>query len=392
MNDGSPALVAHPPRPTPKPRVPSSLHCKGCLSQFDDHDAECNSIGRFHEPDGETSCKFRLSLTVSVLLCPNLDDSEMLPSHLARVHAPKTTRRKGLSGIDPLLCALRNAKELAHECDRPHLTGWPLWWRGDIVLEYCSRPDGIRISDALGDDKVPFFRFEQHTREQCFERLSALFCNYSHFGTSIPTNSECLALQIPSVVEFVWPSAIKLVIKGPSGDPVAVCYHDGSILWIADTGCGYHLVPEADVSRGKSVVVPNSGATRLHTANGEVDASECVKFSLSEIQLQKGLATILPQTPRVLSVGALCMDARATFHWPAGGTPFFTLHDGSIVWCEVHGRVPYLRTGGQSALTGLLGFPRLLHRRLTSLRPRRRWMSQVSLLRFCLTLLRPCRR
>ena len=157
----------------------------------------------------------------------------------------------------------------------------------------------------------------------------------------------------------MWPTAIKMVIKGPSGDPVAVCYHDGSILWIADTGCGYHLVPEGDVSRGKSVVVPNTGATRLHTANGEVDASECVKFSLSEIQLQKGLATILPQTPRVLSVGALCMDARATFHWPAGGTPFFTLHDGSIVWCEVHGRVPYLRTGGQSALTDLLGNPAL---------------------------------
>ena len=61
------------------------------------------------------------------------------------------------------------------------------------------------------------------------------------------------------------------MIKGPCGDPVAVCYHDGSILWIADTGCGYRLVPEGDITRGKSDIVPNTGAVRLHTANGEVD-------------------------------------------------------------------------------------------------------------------------
>ena len=59
-----------------------------------------------------------------------------------------------------------------------------------------------------------------------------------------------------------------------------LCFRDGSILWIADTGCGYHLVPEADISRGASDIVPNKGATRLHTANGEVDAKECVMFSL----------------------------------------------------------------------------------------------------------------
>ncbi len=39
------------------------------------------------------------------------------------------------------------------------------------------------------------------------------------------------------------------------------------------------------------------------------------------------------------------MDENATFHWPGGGTPFFTLFDGTIVHCEVHGRVPYLRSG-----------------------------------------------
>ena len=99
-----------------------------------------------------------------------------------------------------------------------------------------------------------------------------------------------------------------------------MCSEDG-ILWIADTGCGYHLVPEGDVKRGRAAVVPNPGAQRLHTANGEIDASECVKFTLAEVGLSKRLATILPETPRVLSVGALCVDEMATFTWPAGGTP-----------------------------------------------------------------------
>ena len=152
------------------------------------------------------------------------------------------------------------------------------------------------------------------------------------------------------VVKFEWPSAVKTVIKHLS-KVVAVCTQSG-VLWIADTGCGYHLVPECDVTRGKSIIVDNPGATRLHTANGEIDASECVKFSLSEIKLKKQLATILPETPRVLSVGALCMDEHADFHWPAGGIPIFTLSDGSAVQCEVHGRVPYLRTGSFAAPLG----------------------------------------
>ncbi len=124
------------------------------------------------------------------------------------------------------------------------------------------------------------------------------------------------------------------------------------VVWGADTGGGYHLVPGCDVARGRSVVVPNPGAMRLHTANGEIDASECVKFSLTEIGLSKQLATILPETPRVLSVGVLCMDMQATFTWPAGGTPYFTLLDGRTIYCEVHGRVPYLRTGSFASQAG----------------------------------------
>jgi hypothetical protein len=277
----------------------------------------------------------------------------MFPCELA-----KTKKAKNPSGLpkkvpnksDSLLNALRNAKELAREFGNATSFGWPLWWRENVVLEYSARPDGLSISECLKDPSVPAFRYVQHLRAQCFDRLSSTFASYAHFGSHLPTYSECSALKLPLVEKFKWPSAVRAVITH-LGRVVAVCTQSG-VLWIADTGCGYHLVPECDVTRGKSIIVDNPGATRLHTANGEIDASECVKFSVSEIKLKKQLATILPETPRVLSVGALCMDELADFFWPAGGTPYFTLSDGTVVHCEVHGRVPYLRTSSFAASSG----------------------------------------
>ncbi len=334
---GSPALVALPPRRSPPARVPSSPDCLGCSCISDDHDGNCNAIG-------VPACKLRLAYSVFYIDCPNLTDAEMFPCAFAKTKAkcPSGVSKKVPNKSDSLLNALRNAKELASEFGFSTPFGWPLWWRENVVLEYCARPDGLSICECLKDPLVPAFRHVQHTRHSCIELLSSSFDLYSHFGTHLPTDIECFALQLPQVFEFEWPSAKSCIIKH-LGHVVAVC-SDG-ILWIADTGCGYHLVPECDVSRGKSAVVPNPGATRLHTANGEVNADECVKFSLREIKIRERLATILPETPRVLSVGVLCMDERATFHWPAGGTPFFTLFDGTIVECEVHGRVPYLRSG-----------------------------------------------
>ena len=120
--------------------------------------------------------------------------------------------------------------------------------------------------------------------------------------------------------------------------PHAVC-EGNQVLWIADTGCGSNLVPESDVVRGVSQVVENNGVRRMLTANGEVDAPERVRFTLPELNLRGQLATILPLTPRVLTVGGLCVDQRCDFIWRGskGESPYFVLADGSIIECEVHG-------------------------------------------------------
>ena len=106
-------------------------------------------------------------------------------------------------------------------------TGWPLWWRDDAVLEYCPRPDGLSISDAVRDPTVPGFRFVQHTRTQCFDRLAATFDEYSHFGSSLPTLAECSAHNLSPVVEFMWPPADRSVIRYVGSQVAAVCSQDG---------------------------------------------------------------------------------------------------------------------------------------------------------------------
>ena len=166
----------------------------------------------------------------------------MFPCALARIKtkSPLAILKKAPCRSDSLLNALRNAKELANEFGHATSFGWPLWWRENVVLEYSARPDGLSISEAIKDPDVPAFRFVQHTRTQCIDRLSSSFDLYSHFGTHLPTDTECAALNLPPVVEFEWPSAVKFVIEH-LGRVLAVCSQDGT-LWIADTGCGSHFV------------------------------------------------------------------------------------------------------------------------------------------------------
>ena len=125
----------------------------------------------------------------------------------------------------------------------------------------------------------------------------------------------------------------------------------------------------------------NKGVRRMLTANGEVDAPERVRFTLPELNLWGQLATILPMTPRVLTVGGLCVDQRCDFIWRGskGELPYFVLADGSTVECEVHGRVPYIRTG-VPAMPMVVAMPGeedegAMPRRL---RPTRLWPKRLS--------------
>ena len=76
---------------------------------------------------------------------------------------------------------------------------------------------------------------------------------------------------------------------------------------------GFNLVPSKDIPEGSENVVANDGACRLHTANGQVEAPYKVQLSVPEVGLTDVFATILKDTPRVLTVGGLCIDEQADF-------------------------------------------------------------------------------
>ena len=251
-----------PPRRAPPVRDPSSPFCPGCADSLCDHDDDCNVIG------GPAS-RFTLALDITIVLCTNPPGSNMFPCALAR-EKPEARPRKQKSKLNSLLHALRNALDMALDVGGYAFTGWPMWWLENVVLEFSARPDGRSVCDALADGALPAFRYHQRTRSESLRLLQTSPCDFSHFGSHLPSEAECFAHKLPQILEFVWPTA--LVIKY-TGRVLAVCSEDG-ILWIADTGCGYHLVPEGDVKRGRAVVVPNPGAQRLHTANGEIDGSE----------------------------------------------------------------------------------------------------------------------
>jgi hypothetical protein len=331
--------------------LPLQTSCKGCLKDAVSHDWDCRYVGRGRH--------YVLAADyVTIILCEIDPANTLLPSALAREHVVAGGRSLTKSSkSDAALNALRNAKDLALTVKeyvgnlpfRATPFDWPMWWMENVVLEYSRRPDEVQIADALSEPGIVYFRYVTLTRTQALQRVKSSGLRFMHVGCFLPTATECTEHSLPPVVEFVWPLPVRHLIRRGSM-PAVICTSDGC-LWVADTGCGYHLVAEADVTRGTSIVVKNPGARKLHTANGEIQADECVKVCLPELGLTNRLATILQSTPRVLSVGALCLDDGCTFYWPAGGTPFFTLKCGTIIYCEVYGKVPYLRTGSMALAT-----------------------------------------
>ena len=58
---------------------------------------------------------------------------------------------------------------------------------------------------------------------------------------------------------------------------------------------------------------------------------------------------MLGSIPAVISVGKRCMNMGYSFHWPSGKNPFLVCPDGMIVELDVHGDIPYLRSGSKKS-------------------------------------------
>ena len=93
---------------------------------------------------------------------------------------------------------------------------------------------------------------------------------------------------------------------------------------------------------------PADPCLTFNTANGKTVALEQACYQSSELNEEID-AYVLDSTPAVLSVGKRCMKLGYAFHWPSGKNPFFICPDGMIVEFDVHGDIPYLRSGSRKS-------------------------------------------
>ena len=287
---------------------------------------------------------------------PVSDGASLTPIN-KRGRASRLDKLPGLSSRDAsigsIAAALRSARDLEIHVNGTATqgSGWPVWWVAKGAVLFGPRPDGRALVDANDDaDCAPYHFTQFHSRKEALVSLRASESAHIHFGL-VPTDAECKSVSAPVIRSFLMAQWVDDVTKAMpvvllSRSEVAAVCGPKEHLWIADTGCGRHLCPESDIDRSVAKIETSSTPRMLATANGVVDAREEVRFSLPSLGLDDALATILASTPRVLTVGGLCIDERADFHWfgSRGWDPYFDLAQGGRLECEVHGKIPYVRS------------------------------------------------
>ena len=124
---------------------------------------------------------------------------------------------------------------------------------------------------------------------------------------------------------------------------------EGTIkIWLIDTGCGHDLIGKTEVASSGGVCRPAKESLTSNTANGKTFALEQASYQSAEFNEEID-AYVLDSTPAVISVGKRCMSMGYSFHWPSGKHPFFVCPDGMIVEFDVHGDIPYLRSGSRKS-------------------------------------------
>ena len=125
----------------------------------------------------------------------------------------------------------------------------------------------------------------------------------------------------------------------------------GPMSFIVDTGCGSNLVglhylrSAGAMGKLQQLKVPIT----LNTAGGPSRALGTVRIACDMFPEGHFKSIVMPETPGVLSVGALCQDHGFSFFWKAGKTPYLLLPNGVRMDLTVNGKIPYLQVGKDGA-------------------------------------------
>ncbi len=119
----------------------------------------------------------------------------------------------------------------------------------------------------------------------------------------------------------------------------------GATRSIADTGCGYNLVPRSASAAGAPW--GQEEPVFLHTAGGLVRCNERMRIACVSLTEGRFDALVLDDTPEVISIGQRCMEYGYGFYWPPWSSdPYLLTPAGDHVVLEVDDYVPYLVVSG----------------------------------------------
>ena len=113
-------------------------------------------------------------------------------------------------------------------------------------------------------------------------------------------------------------------------------------MWILDTGCGYDLIGQADLSSEaqKKYKSCNGAGITLDAAGGV--ARSKLKLPMRSRALKgKVEPYVLASSPAVLSLGRRCLKDGYSFTWPPFGKPSFRDPEGRNIPLDVYGFIPY---------------------------------------------------
>ena len=112
--------------------------------------------------------------------------------------------------------------------------------------------------------------------------------------------------------------------------------------WMLDSGCGCDLVSTGSIAKIRKFAKKSKSEKVFATANGLTIADEEISMNIPELD-QTVTATILEDTPDVLSLGYRCAALGYEFYWPAWSkNPTLTHPDGWQIACHIHGYIPYI--------------------------------------------------
>ena len=120
-----------------------------------------------------------------------------------------------------------------------------------------------------------------------------------------------------------------------------VAQTEGGLRVIIDSGCGEHIMSEADAARHGFNWTDRSADGRRFEGVGKTSTVRwTVQCDLPELEEAPDF-WVMKSSPALMSIGLRCMERGYTYVWPRGRPPYFISPGGYKITGVVDGNIPY---------------------------------------------------